>query len=228
MPADRRKRAGIVAFGVAAAIIAVLGGVLLGDYVSTTGSGDDSATRPISTVPVADDEPDSPLAPPPDIVSPLLPQIAIATRVAPDAERIPVAPESWLRQQDFPRQMFGEERVRGTIAISLTVAPDGSVSRCAIGAGSEVEPQRVMRATGTSVCRALQARAQFEPLPEPDDASAPPMMPGPSDEREEPALSPSNSPSVLAETSNPSENAPVSVRVIFTTVEEPSNSGPFE
>ncbi|VVT15882.1 serine/threonine-protein kinase [Erythrobacter sp. EC-HK427] len=152
---------------VAAGALAAVGGMLLGEYASVPGSRDDetSASAPVlaptatPTIPI-----EAPPAPPP---RDLLPQVAVATSLAPDAGRIPIAPESWVRQQDLPRQMYGNGEVTGVIAAYLTVAPGGSVTGCTIGGSSQVTPPQMRNASATSVCRALQANARFEPLPEP-------------------------------------------------------------
>lgn len=206
-----RKKALLVGGGVVAAgVLAVMGGMLLGEYASVPGvrADDDAAPARPSVTPTPAPTETIPIRVP----RPALPSVAVAVRLASDAGRTAIMPESWVRQQDFPREMYGSTAVEGMIVTNITVAPDGSVSACAIAGSSEVRPPRMLNASATGVCRALQRNARFEPLAASSET-------GGDDELVDPDLqNPTPSPTETSEKA-PWQSEQVTVRVIFRTMQ---------
>ena len=183
--------------------IAAFGGKWFGDLIGGP-TGEIEEVAPPSPSTTRDTLPPETAPPPIEPPVQMLPQLAVAVSVAPDAQRSPLEPQGWVRQENLPRQMFGEDAVRGVIAAYLEVSRDGSVASCTIGSSSEVDPQRALQASGTSVCRALQANARFEPLPaEPVTDLAAPLPDGEAPPTSEP------------------ERDEVFVRVAFRTMRPP-------
>ncbi|MGB3166648.1 MAG: hypothetical protein WBA68_07735 [Alteraurantiacibacter sp.] len=183
--------------------IAGFGGKWFGDLIGGP-TGEIEEVAPPSPTGIPKSEPYEAKPLPIDPPAQLLPQLAVAISVAPEALRRPIEPESWVRQENLPRQMFGGNAVRGVIAAYLEVSRDGSVASCTIGSSSEVDPLRALQASGTSVCRALQANARFEPLA--DEPAIDPPAPLPDGE--------------ATPTSEP-ERDEVFVRVVFRTMHQP-------
>ncbi|QZH74832.1 MAG: protein kinase [Erythrobacter sp.] len=166
---------GWIASGLISAIaLAVAAGMALGEFASPfADQGDGGPDLPSPTATAS-----APLPLPSETIPPLdlpeaLPAIAIATSVAPDPGATPIDPDSWVRQEDLPRQLFRGENVRGILAAYLTIVPDGTVSRCTVGSSSEVEPAEMLRPSAVGICRALSERARFEPFAEEEPNAEP-------------------------------------------------------
>ncbi|WP_340587683.1 hypothetical protein [Erythrobacter alti] len=215
-----------IALGLVAAIaLAAFGGKMLGEFAGLS-QGEVTAVDG-SQAPAPTDEPSAPVLTP---VEPDLPptdptEVNIATSLAPDSGIRAIGMGEWLRQEDFPRELFGGEPVNGVIAAYLTVVPEGSVTRCTIGSSSEVEPQRFLRPAAVGVCRALRERARFEPYaaaPRPTISPVAVPTATSSDPKQEADPAQQNSPTILA--APPVDEREVFVRVAFRTAQPPAAS----
>lgn len=224
-PGGGRNRIAWIILGVIVAIgLAIAGGMVLGEFASPFEQQEpDTAPTPAPAPSMSEPVPTPIETVPPLDIPEILPEVAIATSVPPDAGVRPIDPSSWVVQDDLPRQLYRGENVRGIIAAYLSVAPDGLVTRCTVGSSSEVQPEAMLRPSAVSICRALSSRARFEPFVVP-----PPRQIAPPRQTETPRrISP---PTLQAA---PVENAPVDdlampeepeerevfVRVAFRTAE---------
>ncbi len=164
---------------IAAAALAVFGGMMLGEFaglsqgeVKAVSSSGEPSSAPSPNVP----EPAAPETEPVSI-SDELPSLSIATSLAPNSGIRPIGEGEWVMQDDLPRELFRGENVSGIIAAYLAVIPDGSVTRCTVGNSSEVEPAQFLRPAAVGVCRALRERARFEPFSAPPVAAPEPAAP---------------------------------------------------
>ncbi len=159
-------RIGWIVFGLVVAVgLAIAGGMALGQFASPFADDENGdVPAPAPTAYASEPAPLPTETIPPIDLPAALPAIAIATSVAPDSGVVPINPESWVQQEDLPRQLFRDEQVLGIIAAYVTVVPDGTVSRCTVGSSSEVEPAEMLRPSAVGVCRALSERARFEPF----------------------------------------------------------------
>lgn len=213
-----RKKAVLIGGGVVAAgMLAAMGGMLLGEYASVPGVRADDAPAPAR--PRATPTPTPTQTTPTRAPRPALPRVAVAVRLANNAGRTAIMPENWVRQQDLPRQMFGATAVEGMIATNLVVAPDGSVSACAIAGSSQVTPPRMLNASATGVCRALQRNARFEPIEAPLELVPDEEIAG--SDRQNPLPNPTTA---ATPDKAPLQDEQVTVRVIFRTV-QPQSGG---
>ena len=218
----RSKLAWVILGIIAAIALAIFGGVMLGELASPFADrkeADSTASVPLPTV--IETTP-SDIETPIEILPPILPEIAISTSLARDSAAQPIDPQSWVRQDDFPRQLFRGENVRGMIAAYLTITPDGSVRTCEVGSSSEVEPAHMLRPAAVGVCRALQARARFQPFaaPDPHAAIAPVLVtPSPRPSATVPNAQQDVAPQGVTAAPTPEANADrqLSVRVAFRT-----------